>query len=157
MLSTLILSFSVNRLAADCYGIYFKWSLPILRFAFVSLVIAPRDYGLKDLWSLSLICQRFWKYFSGLLQKLTITLTWNTEFMHWYFLSCKLINTLCTKIALMMEAANTSETSVNFYHITLRNNAERSHLQTCRRENLKSHKLCIIFRWKQIWVGLEIR
>jgi hypothetical protein len=31
-------------------------------------------------------------------------------------------------IALMMEAASTSETSVNFYQNTLRNNPEDSHL-----------------------------
>jgi hypothetical protein len=31
-------------------------------------------------------------------------------------------------IALMMEAASTSETSVNFYQITRRNNPEDSHL-----------------------------
>jgi hypothetical protein len=40
--------------------------------------------------------------------------------------------------ALMMEAANTSETLVNFYQTTQRNNPEDSHLHTCRRENLKS-------------------
>jgi hypothetical protein len=41
--------------------------------------------------------------------------------------------------ALMMEAASTSETLVNFYHTTRRNNPEDSHLYTHRRENLKSH------------------
>jgi hypothetical protein len=41
-------------------------------------------------------------------------------------------------IALMMEAASTSKTSVN-YHTTRRNNPEDSHLHTCRCENLKSH------------------
>jgi hypothetical protein len=42
-------------------------------------------------------------------------------------------------IALMMEAASTSETSVNFCQTTRRNNPEVSHLHTRRRENLKSH------------------
>jgi hypothetical protein len=42
-------------------------------------------------------------------------------------------------IALMMEAARTSETLVNFYQTTLRYNPEDSHLHTRRRENLKSH------------------
>jgi hypothetical protein len=42
-------------------------------------------------------------------------------------------------IALMMEAASTSEMSVNFYQTTRRNNPEDSHLHTRRRENLKSH------------------
>jgi hypothetical protein len=37
------------------------------------------------------------------------------------------------------ETASTSETSVNFYKTTLRNNPEDSHLHTRRRENLKSH------------------
>jgi hypothetical protein len=35
-------------------------------------------------------------------------------------------------ITLMMEAANTSETSVNFYQTTRRNNSEDSHLQLYR-------------------------
>jgi hypothetical protein len=40
----------------------------------------------------------------------------------------------------MMEAASTSETSVNFYQTTLRNNPDDSHLHNRRRDNLKSHK-----------------
>jgi hypothetical protein len=44
-------------------------------------------------------------------------------------------------IALMMEAASTSETSVNFYQTARRNNPEDSHLHTRRRENLKSRFL----------------
>jgi hypothetical protein len=40
-----------------------------------------------------------------------------------------------------MEAVKTSETSVNFYQPTRRNNPEDSHLHTRRRENLKSHKI----------------
>jgi hypothetical protein len=39
-------------------------------------------------------------------------------------------------IALVMEAASVSETSVNFYQTTRRNNPEDSHLHTRRRENL---------------------
>jgi hypothetical protein len=42
-------------------------------------------------------------------------------------------------IALMMEAARTSETLVNFYHTTRRYNPEDSHLLTHRRQNLKSY------------------
>jgi hypothetical protein len=42
-------------------------------------------------------------------------------------------------IALMMEAASTSETLGNFHQTTRRNNPQDSHLHTCRRENLKSH------------------
>jgi hypothetical protein len=42
-------------------------------------------------------------------------------------------------ITLMMEAASTSETSVNFYQTTRRNIPEDSHLHTHRRENIKSH------------------
>jgi hypothetical protein len=41
-------------------------------------------------------------------------------------------------IALMMEAASTSETSANFYQTTRHYNPEDSHLHTRRRENLKS-------------------
>jgi hypothetical protein len=44
-------------------------------------------------------------------------------------------------LALMMEAANTSETSVNFYQTTRRNNPEYIHLHIRRRENLKSQLL----------------
>jgi hypothetical protein len=36
-------------------------------------------------------------------------------------------------IALMMEAASTSDTSVNFFQTTRRNNPEASHLHTRRR------------------------
>jgi hypothetical protein len=42
-------------------------------------------------------------------------------------------------VALKMEAASTSETSVNFYQTTRRNIPEDIHLRTSRRENLKSH------------------
>jgi hypothetical protein len=41
-------------------------------------------------------------------------------------------------ISAMMEAASSSETSVNFYQTTRRNIPE-DHLHTRRRENLKSH------------------
>jgi hypothetical protein len=41
-------------------------------------------------------------------------------------------------IALMMEAARTSETLVNFYQTTRHYNPKDSHLRTHRRENLKS-------------------
>jgi hypothetical protein len=42
-------------------------------------------------------------------------------------------------IALMTEAASTSETPVKYYQTTRRNKPEDSHLHTRRRENLKSH------------------
>jgi hypothetical protein len=42
-------------------------------------------------------------------------------------------------IALMMEAARTSETLVNFYQTTRRYNPKDSHLRTHSRENLKSY------------------
>jgi hypothetical protein len=44
-------------------------------------------------------------------------------------------------ITLMMEAASTSETLVNFYQTTRRHNPEGSHLRTHRRENLKSYDI----------------
>jgi hypothetical protein len=47
-------------------------------------------------------------------------------------------------IALMKEAASTSETSVNFYQ-TRRNIPEESHLLTRRRENLNSHQHFVLF------------
>jgi hypothetical protein len=42
---------------------------------------------------------------------------------------------------LMMEAASISETLVNFYQTTRRNNPEDSHLHIRRRENLKSYRV----------------
>jgi hypothetical protein len=42
-------------------------------------------------------------------------------------------------IVLIMEAASTSETFVNFYQTTRRYNPEDSHLRTHRSENLKSY------------------
>jgi hypothetical protein len=51
-------------------------------------------------------------------------------------LSASIINVI---VALMMEAARTSETLVNFYKTTRRYNPEDSHLHTRCRENLKSY------------------
>jgi hypothetical protein len=42
-------------------------------------------------------------------------------------------------ISTMMEAASTTETSLNLYQTTRRNNPEDSHRHTRRRENLKSY------------------
>jgi hypothetical protein len=56
-------------------------------------------------------------------------------------------------IALMMEPASTSETSVNFHQTTRLNNPEEIHLHTRRRENLKSHTATIALKkvyWKEI-------
>jgi hypothetical protein len=50
-------------------------------------------------------------------------------------LAASIIRTL---IALMMEAARTSETSVNFYQLTRHNNPEHNHLHIRRREKLVS-------------------
>jgi hypothetical protein len=46
------------------------------------------------------------------------------------------------QVALMMVAARTSETLVNFYQTARRYNPENSHLRTHRRENLKSYMKC---------------
>jgi hypothetical protein len=54
----------------------------------------------------------------------------------WVAALCSLVEAL---IDLMMEAASTSERSVNFYQITLRYNSADSHLHIRRRENLKSY------------------
>jgi hypothetical protein len=43
-------------------------------------------------------------------------------------------------IALMMEATTTSETLLNFYKTTWRDNPEDSHLRTHRRQKLKSYE-----------------
>jgi hypothetical protein len=52
----------------------------------------------------------------------------------------ELVRGICCLIALMMEAASTSETSLNFHQTTRRNNQEGSILHTRCRENLKSHQ-----------------
>jgi hypothetical protein len=49
---------------------------------------------------------------------------------------------------LMIEAASTSETSVNFYKTTRRNNPEDSHLHIRRRENLKSQLVRLIIEFE---------
>jgi hypothetical protein len=46
-----------------------------------------------------------------------------------FFLSIEKLQIEIRAIALMVEAASTSETSVNFYQTTRRNNPEDSHLQ----------------------------
>jgi hypothetical protein len=58
----------------------------------------------------------------------------------WDVAPCSLVEVIIRAIALMMDAASTSETSVNFYQTTQRNIPEDSHLYTRRRENLKSHQ-----------------
>jgi hypothetical protein len=55
----------------------------------------------------------------------------------------------------MMEAASTSETSLNYYQTTLRNNPEDSHIHTRRRENPKSHNPIIILMMYQNVVSYE--
>jgi hypothetical protein len=57
------------------------------------------------------------------------------------FLRCVVLAASIRAIALMMEAASSSETSVNFYQSTQLNNPEDSRLKTRRRENLKSYLL----------------
>jgi hypothetical protein len=47
----------------------------------------------------------------------------------------------CSQVEGMMEAASTSEMLVNFYQTTWQNNTEDRHLDTCCRENLKSHNI----------------
>jgi hypothetical protein len=60
--------------------------------------------------------------------------------LFWVVAPCSLVE-VYQRFILMMEAAGTSETPVNFYQTTRRNNSEDSHLQTRRRENLKSHDI----------------
>jgi hypothetical protein len=57
----------------------------------------------------------------------------------WVVAPCSLV-----EVALMMEAARTSETLVNFCQTTRRYNPEYSHLRTHRRENLKSYIMKVI-------------
>jgi hypothetical protein len=52
---------------------------------------------------------------------------------------CTVFLLLRRAVWFIMEAASTSETSVNFYQTTRRNNPEDSHLDTRSIENLKTH------------------
>jgi hypothetical protein len=54
---------------------------------------------------------------------------------------------LCSLVR-VMEAASTSE-MVNFHQTTQHNYPENSHLHTCCHENLKSHKLRVVFCKRQ--------
>jgi hypothetical protein len=51
------------------------------------------------------------------------------------------VSEMLAEIALMTEAANTSEVLVNLYQTIRRNNPEDGHLHTRPRENLNSHML----------------
>jgi hypothetical protein len=62
----------------------------------------------------------------------------------WVVAPCSLVDSSARLIALMMEAARTSETLVNFYQTTRRYNPEESHLRTHRRENLKSYSSVLL-------------
>jgi hypothetical protein len=56
-------------------------------------------------------------------------------------------------IALMMEAARTSETLVNFYQTTQRYNPEDIHLRTHCHENLKSYLLILLSNFLQYFLS----
>jgi hypothetical protein len=58
----------------------------------------------------------------------------------WVIAPCSL-----AMIALIVEATKTSETSVNFYQTTRRNNPEGNHLHTRCHENRKSHIQIVVF------------
>jgi hypothetical protein len=59
------------------------------------------------------------------------------------YVSEVLADSIIRAIALMVEAASSSEKSVNFYQIVQQNNPEDSHLHTRRCENLKSHPITV--------------
>jgi hypothetical protein len=56
-------------------------------------------------------------------------------------------------ITLMVEAASTSETSVNFYRTTRRKSPEDSHLNIRSREKLKSHMFIYFFMSKELFIA----
>jgi hypothetical protein len=57
-------------------------------------------------------------------------------------------------ITLMMEAASTSETSVNFYQTTQRSIPEDSHLHAHSRQKLKSHLILLFV--ESFWYLLPV-
>jgi hypothetical protein len=64
-----------------------------------------------------------------------------TMAVFWDVTPCSLLEVYRRFIALTMDAAGTSETSVNFYRTTRRYNPEDNHRHTHRCENLKSRYL----------------
>jgi hypothetical protein len=58
--------------------------------------------------------------------------------------AASIIRAMLIMIALMVEAASTSETSANLYQTARCNNPGDSHLHARRRENLKSHSASIL-------------
>jgi hypothetical protein len=60
----------------------------------------------------------------------------------WVVAPCSLVEEVI--IALMMEAASTSETLVNFYQTTRHNNPEDSHIYTRRHDKIKTQQ-CHMF------------
>jgi hypothetical protein len=57
---------------------------------------------------------------------------------------------------MMIEAACTSETPVNFYQVTWRYNPEDGHLHSRRCENLKSYSETIVFLASDDTVGATL-
>jgi hypothetical protein len=57
----------------------------------------------------------------------------------WVVAPCSLVEVYSSVVTLMMEAAGTSEVSVNFHQTAWRNNPEDIHIHTHHCENLKSH------------------
>jgi hypothetical protein len=77
---------------------------------------------------------------------MVLSLIWTKLIMKmavfWVVAPCSLVEVYKRfrgRIALMMEAAGTSETLVNFYQTTRRYNPEDSHLRNHHRENFKSY------------------
>jgi hypothetical protein len=70
----------------------------------------------------------------------------------WIVAPCSLV----MAIALMMEAARTSETLVNFYQATRRYNPEDSYLRTHRLEDLKSYVFDDLSRQRDINIFCSI-
>jgi hypothetical protein len=77
------------------------------------------------------------------------------------FLGCSAVESAASIIramiiALLMEAARSSETLVNFYQATRRCNPEDSHLRIHRLENLKSYLVVCLIRNIDMIEGWEV-
>jgi hypothetical protein len=73
----------------------------------------------------------------------------------WDVVSDVLAASIIRAIALMMEAANISETSADFHQTTRRNNPEDSHLLSLRRDNFKSQGGSMFF-FQNVGVYLQV-
>jgi hypothetical protein len=72
--------------------------------------------------------------------KVKMIIVWLLTYVVWFIDVSEVLAAYVIRVIIkIMQAASISETSVNFYQTTQRNNLEESNLYTRRHDNLKSH------------------